>query len=435
MNQPGSFDAIVSYFRQVLESLPDKRTSKNTRYGMEDAALSAFSVFFTQTPSFLSYQRMMEKNKGRSNAQSLFGVHQIPSDNHIRDLLDPVKPERVFAVFGEILQVLFREGQMTGFRSFANTLLIALDGTEYFSSSQIHCPQCSSRTMKSGEIHYFHGVATPVIVCPGRSAVIPLPPEFIVPQDGHDKQDCENAAAKRWLLQQGQRYRSWNVTILGDDLYGHQPLCQLLLVQQVNFILVCRPESHTTLYEHLEGIPLPTVVTKRWTGKVEEIYTYRYLNGVPLKDGDDALLVNWCELTVIRADGKVGYKNSFAPNHLITDETVVDIVLAGRTRWKVENESNNTLKTKGYNLEHNFGHGKQHLSSFLATLNILSLLFHTLLELLDQKYRLLRANLPSRKTFFNDLRALTPYLCFDSRDHLLTFMLQGLELDIPPNTS
>jgi hypothetical protein len=113
---------------------------------------------------------------------------------------------------------------------------------------------------------------------------------------------------------------------------------------------------------------------------------------------------------------------------------VVDIVLAGRTRWKVENENNNTLKTKGYNLEHNFGHGKQHLSSFLTTLNIRSLLFHTLLELLDQKYRLLRANLPTRKTFFDDLRALTRYLCFDNWEHLLTFMLQGLEVDIPPNT-
>jgi hypothetical protein len=113
---------------------------------------------------------------------------------------------------------------------------------------------------------------------------------------------------------------------------------------------------------------------------------------------------------------------------------VVDIVLTGRTRWKVENENNNTLKTKGYNLEHNFGHGKQHLSSFLTTLNILSLLFHTLLELLDQKCRLLRANLPTCKTFFDDLRALTRYLCFDNWEHLLTFMLQGLEVDIPPNT-
>ena len=357
---------------------------------------------------------MMEGSKGKSNAQSLFGVHQIPSDNHIRDLLDPVKPEQVFAVFEEILQVLEQQGQLADFRSFADTLLIALDGTEYFGSSQVHCRQCSTRSLKSGETHYFHSVITPVIVCPGQAQVIPLVPEFIVPQDGHDKQDCENAAAKRWLSQHGERYSAFNVTVLGDDLYCHQPLCQQLLAQQFNFILVCRPESHPTLYEHLEGIDLPTVTTKRWTGKVEETYTYRYLNAVPLKNSDNALLVNWCELTVSHPDEKVVYKNSFATNHLITHETVAEIVLAGRTRWKVENENNNTLKTKGYNLEHNFGHGKQHLASFLATLNILSLLFHTLLDLLDEKYKLLRSHLPTRKTFFDDLRALTRYLYFDS---------------------
>lgn len=203
--------------------------------------------------------------------------------------------------------MLEQQGQLQPFRSFADTLLMAIDGTEYFSSSQIHCPQCST--------------------------------------------------------------------------------------------------------------------------------TYRYLNTVPLKDGDDALRVNWCELTVSCSDGKVVYKNAFATNHPITDDTVAEIVLAGRTRWKVENENNNTLKTKGYNLEHNFGHGKQHLASFLATLNILALSFHTLLELLDQKYKLLRSHLPTHKTFFDDLRALTCYLYFDSWDHLLTFMLEGLELEIPPNTS
>jgi len=187
LKQPGAFDAIVGCFRQVLKALPDKRTGKNTRYGMEDAALSAFSVFFTQNPSFLAYQRMMADNKGRSNAQSLFGVHQIPSDNHIRDLLDAVKPQSVFAVFEESLQVLEQEQQLSGFRSFADNLLIALDGTEYFASSKIHCPQCSRRVLKSGETQYFHTVVTPVIVCPNRAQVIPLVPEFIVPQDGHDK--------------------------------------------------------------------------------------------------------------------------------------------------------------------------------------------------------------------------------------------------------
>lgn len=376
---------------------------------------------------------MMADSKGRSNAQSLFGVHQIPSDNHIRDLLDPVKPQSVFAVFEEILQVLESQQQLLGLRSFADNLLVALDGTEYFASSKIHCPQCSSRKLKRGEEYYFHAVVTPVIVCPGRTQVIPLVPEFIVPQDGHDKQECEKAAAKRWLLQHGKHYQPLKGTVLGDDLYCHQPLCQLLLSQQFNFILVCCPQSHKTLYDHLEGIVLASVIRKRWTGRVEETYTYRYLNQVPLRDEDDGLLVNWCELSIPRPNGKVIYKNAFGTNHTITDQTVEAIVLAGRTRWKVENENNNTLKTKGYNLEHNFGHGKQHLSSFLATLNVLSLLFHTPLELLDEKYRLIRAHLPTRKTVFDDLRALTR--CFDSWEHLLTFMIQGLELEFSPNTS
>jgi len=435
VKERGLFDTLVGSFRQRLSSLPDNRTGKNTRYGMEDAALSAFSVFFTQTPSFLAYQRKMADSKGKSNAQSLFGVHQIPSDNQIRNLLDGVEAEQVFPVFEEILQGLDEQGQLDGFRSVSDTLLVAMDGTEYFSSTQICCPQCSTRTLRSGDTQYFHSVVTPVIVCPGQTQVIPVVPEFVRPQDGYDKQDCENAAAKRWLAQHGERFSRLKVTVLGDDLYSHQPLCQQLVDHQLNFILVCRPDSHPTLYEHLEGIDLPTLIVNRWTGKVDETWTYRYLNDVPLRDGEDALRVNWCEVTVSRPDGRVTYHNAFVTRYLITDDTVAEMVQAGRTRWKVENENNNTLKTKDYNLEHNFGHGQQHLASLLATLNILSFLFHTVLDLLDQKYKLLRAHLPTRKTFFEDLRALTRYMYFDSWDHLLTFMLQGLELEIPPNTS
>jgi hypothetical protein len=124
LKELGSFDIIVEFFRQQLESLPDKRTGKNSRYGMEDAALSAFSVFFTQSPSFLAYQRTMEQTKGRSNAQSLFGVHKISSDNHIRDLLDPVNPKELFPVFETILQAIEKKGKLQGFRGFANNLLI-----------------------------------------------------------------------------------------------------------------------------------------------------------------------------------------------------------------------------------------------------------------------------------------------------------------------
>lgn len=435
MKTQGSFATVVDSFRASLSSLPDKRTGKNSRYEMIDAGLSAFSVFFTQTPSFLAHQRKMAETKGRSNAQSLFGVHQIPSDNHIRDLLDGVPPAHLYQVFDDILEVLKSTQQLSAFRSFADTLLMPLDGTEYFSSTKIHCPHCSNRVLKSGETRYFHTVVTPVIACPGRREVIPLIPEFVVPQDGHDKQDCENAAAKRWLQKHSERYQGLNITVLGDDLYCHQPLCELLLAKQFNFILSCLPQSHKTLYEHLEGIALPTVVKKQWAGKTAKTYTYRYLNQVPLRDSGDALLVNWCELVITDDKGYILYQNAFATNHLITAVTIEAIVTAGLNRWKVENENNNTLKTKGYNLEHNFGHGRNQLAAFLATLNILALLFHTLLALNDTKYRLLRAHLSTRKTFFNDLRALTRYVCFDNWDHLLTFMIEGLELDMPADTS
>ena len=155
LKQQGSFDSIVRTFHQVLESLPDKRTGKNIRYGIEDAALSAFSVFFTQTPSFLAYQRTMEKSKGHSNAQSLFGVHKIPSDNHIRDLLDSAQPEQIFPVFEQILQTLDREGHLDSFRALDDNLLVAIDGTEYFSSSQIHGPPLFNPHQENGRDHIF----------------------------------------------------------------------------------------------------------------------------------------------------------------------------------------------------------------------------------------------------------------------------------------
>ena len=138
-------------------------------------------------------------------------------------------------------------------------------------------------------------------------------------------------------------------------------------------------------------------------------------------------------VTVSDPDGKVVYRNTFATNHAITTANVAEMVAAGRARWKVENENNNTLKTKGYNLAHNFGHGEQHLSSLLASFNLLAFLFHTMLELFDSSYQRIREFLP-RKTFFDDLRALTRYMCFGSWDALMVFMIKGLELE-PPDTS
>ena len=154
-------------------------------------------------------------------------------------------------------------------------------------------------------------------------------------------------------------------------------------------------------------------------------------NNVPLRDGDDALEVNWCALTTRDADGKIVYKNAFATNHEINEENVAEIVRNGRARWKVENENNNILKTKGYHLTHNFGHGKENLSAVLATLNLFAFLVHTVLEKTDANYQCVRKKLGTRVNFFNDIRALTRYLCFDSWGSLLLFMIRQLEIDAP----
>ncbi len=430
-----TFENMIREFRSSIVNFPDTRTGLNKTYSIEDGALGAFSVFFTQCPSFLEHQTYLQRVKGKSNAQTIFGMEKIPCDNTIRKLLDPVSPSHIFPLFTYFINGLEDSGILVEFRSYNGNLLAAMDGTEYFSSKKIHCKNCSTKEHENGTITYSHTAITPVFVAPGNNKAISLQPEFITPQDGHDKQDCENTAAKRWLLTYGPIYKELGITILGDDLYCKHPVCMAILDQELDFILVCKPDSHKTLYQWVNELDamqgVESVIERRWTGKTHEIDTWRFVNQVPLRDGKDALNVNWCELTTTLPDGQIIYKNAFATNFDISKDNVKQIVADGRARWKVENENNNVLKTKGYHLEHNFGHGKEHLSSLLLTLNLLAFLFHTVLDMVDPKFKLVRESLPSRKTFFNDIRALTKYICFDSWNALLTFMIKGLELEFP----
>ena len=427
---------MIGRLRGVFEKLPDARgKSNNQRYGIEDAALSAFAIFFTQSPSFLDYQLRMQQQQGKNNAQSLFGVHQIPSDNQIRNLLDPITPQTLFPFMASIGDDLYRDGYLEAFRSVGKTFLIALDGTDFFSSKNISCACCSCAKQKNGETLYRHIAVTPVLVAPGQPNVIALTPEFVQPQDGHDKQDCEINAATRWLTQWAQHYVPWGITVLGDDLYCHQPFCQRVIEAKAEFLFTCKPDSHPAVYEWVADLTrierVDNISRTRWTGKKRLTDTYRYLNQVPLRDTDDALMVNWCELTTTNEQGEVLYHNAWATSHLISEHNVEPLAKAARARWKIENEGNNTLKTKGYHFEHNFGHGKRNLANLLATMILLAYLLHTTLDWIDQRYHTVRRRLPSRRTFFEHVRALLLYLPFDDWDHLMGFMLQRLA---PPDT-
>ena len=210
-----SFKHLVGHLRKVLAELPDRRKGKNLSYGMEAFGLSAFSVFFTQSPSFLAHQKAMQAARGQNNAQSFFQIQKTPSDNQIRQMLDPVPPQALYPVYDQILESLRDHGILQAFRGVNDSTLIALDGTWYHSSQNIHCSCCSHLQHKSGQITYYHSAVTPVIVAPGQSEVIALRPEFITPQD---LPACRQAATPSRIAKSPPPSAGWNKTPLAISM-------------------------------------------------------------------------------------------------------------------------------------------------------------------------------------------------------------------------
>lgn len=430
------FSILLGFLEKTIQGCADPRRGTNRHYQLRDFFLSAFAVFFSQSPSFLAHQILMEKQTGTNNARSLFAIRGVPTDNQIRAVLDPIDPLTLRPAFGLTVNLLKDRGMLDSFRFLEGKLLLALDGTGYFFSDSIHCPSCTVRHHRDGRTDYTHTVLLPVLVRPERSQVIPLEPEFITPQDGHEKQDCEYQAAKRWLEAMGSRYAPLGMVLLGDDLFASQPMIEKVRSQQMNYLFVAKPSSHKYLYEELAGLEklkgMQEVRRSHWTGRAQRTVIYRYVNGVGLNArSSKGVEVNWVEITIVNDKGEQTFHSAFITDLLITPENVASIAEAGRCRWKIENENNNTLKTKGYHFEHNFGHGQKYLSSTLLSLNLLAFLFHTVLELLDKRVALLRATLPRRDTFFQHLAALTQYWQFENWHHLVLFMLQGLGLEDP----
>lgn len=418
--------------------LPDHRKpSPNTKYALSDAVNSALSVFFMQSHSFLAHQQAMsQKKRGKQNLQSLFEVENVPSDNQIRSLLDPLEPTEFAPQYEWIWKELSRLGGLERYKTSLKTRLIALDGMVYHSSTEISCPSCSTRRDRKGITHYYHATLLPLMVQPDLEHVLACFPEMITPQDGSEKQDCERKAAKRWLQRWTHLFTPHSITYLGDDLFCNQPLCEQVIAHNQYFLFVCKPDSHIELYRWLASLTPHGQSHRRWNGQHGEIWHWQWLNQVPIRAGDDALLVNWCDLQITHEEsGEILYHNSWATNHDLHADCIEDVCTFGRTRWKIENEGINVLKTKGYNVEHNFGHGSQHLAQVFLVLNLLAFLLHTALHLVDDLYQFLRQALHKRTIFFSDIRALCRYATFPDWEMLWLFMIEALEDEdsIPPH--
>jgi hypothetical protein len=411
-------ESLIAELKDVCAGLPDPRKGprRDGEYMMADIGLSAFSVFFMGSPSFLGHQRSLAEGHGRSNCQTLFGMTAIPTDPYIRLMLDGAPPEAFDPLF---FKAIGTEGVLDPFRRLDGRVLIALDGTECFCSRKIHCQRCSRRKRSDGGTEYFHSFLGASIVAPDHQQVLPLPPEFVAPQDGAEKQDCERNAAKRWLTRHGRAVKPLRPVFLGDDLFACQPIAAAVQQAGGNFIFTCKPASHQTITEYLTGAELEehrqaVVARGRRTTTI-----WRWLSAVPMRATDDALIVNWFSIEILNEKGKRTYYNSFVTDLPVTASIVAELAACGRARWKIENETFNVLKTNGYNLEHNFGHGKETLASVLVTLNLLAFAFHSAARLAVLAWREAVIARGATYRFFEHLRTVTAYVVFETWDHLL----------------
>jgi hypothetical protein len=250
-------------------------------------------------------------------------------------------------------------------------------------------------------------------------------PEFIVKPDGAEKQDCERNAAKRWLAAHGERMQELRPIYLGDDLFACQPICQAVLENAGDFLMTAKPDSHIALYDFMNGAELDEISLKDKVGHKKLNFRYRWFTGAPLREGKDALCVNWIGVTISDAKGKVTYNGAFVTSLKVSSENVAEIAACARARWKIENETFNVLKNNGYHLEHNFGHGKQYLAMTFAAMNLLAFAFHTVCDCLEQLWTAARQAKRARKRFFEHIRTITSYLVFPNWKTLITTLIKS----------
>ncbi len=414
-------DILIEQLREHFQQMPDPRNGTNTRYRFDDIGMAAFSVFFMQSPSFLHHQQRFHEAQNRNACQSLFGMNRIPTDNHIRHTLDGSDCKQLYPVFDHAIEYLHHNQGLKDFHRLNGRILIALDGSQFHHSQKIQCPQCSTRKRKHGT-EYSHHVLCATVVADGHNRVLPLRPEFILPQDGSDKQDCELNAAKRWIRQNLRRYQHLRPVYLADDLFSHQPFCEELMELGGDFLFTAKPSSHQTLYDYLDGLELKRKLTrpKRAKGRGRETRIYRWCEyRMPIRDGEDALQVWWFDMEV-KYQGKITYRNSFVTSIEPKSSNIVALANSARARWKIENESFNILKNKGYNMEHNFGHGHKGLSNLLLTMNLIAFAFHTVCDQVCVLWKQARSRIPKRQRFFTTLMVLNDYIYFANWEQLLT---------------
>lgn len=420
-----SKSALIKTLKALFGKVTDKRSSRNKVIELADALMAAFAMFSLKMPSMLSLDELRKYPERSSNLLSLFGIDGIPSDTSMREILDSVDPKELRECFSKIFKELQRGKALEPYAYLGDAYLIAIDGTGYFSSDTINCSCCLEKHHKNGTTTYHHQMLAAVLIHPDQKVVIPLFPEPIVKQDGSQKNDCERNACKRMLEKIREDHDHLKIIITEDGLASNAPHIRDLIAHRMSFILGAKPGDHKHLFEEfqLAGSRVRQALTRDKDGTV---HIFRWVNGLPLNEKNQDVVVNFLDYEECRPNGKTTHF-SWVTDIEITETNVNKIMRGGRARWKIENETFNTLKNQGYQFEHNFGHGYKNLSTVLATLMMLAFLTDQSVLLTCKFVQDALAKTKRMKELFREIRELFDRFQFRNWLELYSAIAYGMQ--------
>jgi hypothetical protein len=396
-----SADALFRLVHSCFASLPDHRP-EDTEISFTDALMSAFAMFSLKAPSLLAF----DKERAEGNLHTIYGIARVPCDTHMRKILDPVSPKVFRPVFTSVFRQLQRGKALEPLVFLDGHYLLALDGTEYFSSQTIHCASCLQKVHRNGAITYCHQMLGAAIIHPDRREVIPLMPEPIVKHDGTDKNDGERHAAKRFVAKLRQDHPHLKCIITEDSLSSNAPHIETLHAHGLHYILGVKEGDHAYLFQQVQAAEHAGRVTsyERHDRAAGVIHRFRFVNDMPLNASNPHVRVHFIEYWEI-GPHKVQHF-SWVTDLRVSSRNVFHLMRGGRARWKIENETFNTLKNQGYHFEHNYGHGEQHLSVVFAMLMMLAFLVDQAQQLCCALFQAVWAKLGSKRLLWERMRAL-----------------------------
>jgi len=418
-----SADALIGLLRKRFATIDDARPAP-VSITLTDALLSAFALFSLKDPSLLAFDR----RRHDANLRSVYTIERVPCDTQMRTILDPVPPESLRPAFGDIFRQLQRGKVLESFVYLEEGYLLCLDGTGYFSSSTIHCPSCMEKRHADGTVTYYHQMLGAALVHPDREEVIPLAPEPIIKQDGQTKNDCERNAARRFLEKFRRDHPRLPVIVVEDALSSNAPHVRDLIAHDCQFILGVKEGDHAYLFEevrrrqdqdenvtwqeiHVGGSPLK--------------HLFSVVPDVPLNESNQEVRVTFVSYFEIDDSRNTQRQFTWITKLSVKQTNVWRFMKAGRARWKIENETFNTLKNQGYHFEHNFGHGEQNLSVVFALLMMLAFLVDQVQQHCCPLFQGAWKKLGSKRLLWERLRSAFQEYCLRSLHELWEVLCYG----------